>query len=76
MFHVVTLVSHDGRTKRTDQSNQDSQSCGYVLCRSVFRMSFGGAYGKTTSDYVNAAKDAIATMVEALQERRRIHASI
>ena len=30
--------------------------------------SFGGAYGKTTGDYVNAAKDAIATMVEALPE--------
>ena len=30
--------------------------------------SFGGAYGKTTRDYVNAAKDAIATMVAALPE--------
>ena len=30
--------------------------------------SFGGAYGKTTGDYVNAAKDAIVTMVEALPE--------
>ena len=30
--------------------------------------SFGGAYGKTTSDYVNEAKDAIVTMVEALPE--------
>ena len=30
--------------------------------------SFGGAYGKTTSDYVNAAKDAIVTMVTALPE--------
>ena len=30
--------------------------------------SFGGAYGKTTRDYVNAAKDAIVTMVEALPE--------
>ena len=29
-------------------------------------MSFGGDYGKVTGDYVNAAKDAIATMVEAL----------
>ena len=33
-------------------------------------------YGKVAGDYVIAAKDAIATMVEALQERRRIHASI
>ena len=31
-------------------------------------MSFGGAYGKTTRDYVNAAKDVIVTMVEALPE--------
>ena len=31
-------------------------------------MSFGGDYGKDTGDYVNAAKDAIATMVEALPE--------
>ena len=31
-------------------------------------MSFGGDYGKVTGDYVNAAKDAIATMVEALPE--------
>ena len=30
--------------------------------------SFGGAYGKTTRDYVNAVKDAIVTMVEALPE--------
>jgi hypothetical protein len=30
--------------------------------------SFGGAYGKTTSDYVNEAKDAIVTTVEALPE--------
>ena len=30
--------------------------------------SFGGAYGKVTSDYVNAAKDAIATMVASLPE--------
>ena len=30
--------------------------------------SFGGAYGKTTRDYVNEAKDAIVTMVEALPE--------
>ena len=30
--------------------------------------SFGGAYGKTTGDYVNEAKDAIVTMVEALPE--------
>ena len=29
-------------------------------------MSFGGDYGKDTGDYVNAAKDAIATMVAAL----------
>jgi hypothetical protein len=29
-------------------------------------MSFGGDYGKDTGDYVNAAKDAIATMVVAL----------
>jgi hypothetical protein len=28
--------------------------------------SFGGAYGKTTGDYVNAAKDAIVTMITAL----------
>jgi hypothetical protein len=31
-------------------------------------MSFGGDYGKVTGDYVNAAKDAIATMVAALPE--------
>ena len=31
-------------------------------------MSFGGDYGKDTGDYVNAAKDAIATMVAALPE--------
>ena len=31
-------------------------------------MSFGGDYGKDTGDYVNAAKDAIATMVAALTE--------
>ena len=31
-------------------------------------MSFGGDYGKVTGDYVNAAKDAIATMVAALTE--------
>ena len=30
--------------------------------------SFGGAYGKTTSDYVIAVKDAIDTMVAALPE--------
>ena len=30
--------------------------------------SFGGAYGKTTGDYVNAAKDAIVTMITALPE--------
>ena len=30
--------------------------------------SFGGDYGKDTGDYVNAAKDAIATMVAALTE--------
>ena len=30
--------------------------------------SFGGAYGKVTSDYVNAAKNAIATMIAALPE--------
>ena len=30
--------------------------------------SFGGAHGKTTSDYVNAAKDAIITMVASLPE--------
>ena len=29
-------------------------------------MSFGGDYGKDTGDYVNAAKDAIATMAAAL----------
>ena len=31
-------------------------------------MSFGGGYGKDTGDYVNAAKDAIATMAAALPE--------
>ena len=31
-------------------------------------MSFGGDYGKVTGDYVNAAKDAIATMAAALPE--------
>ena len=31
-------------------------------------MSFGGDYGKVTGDYVNAAKDAIATMIAALPE--------
>ena len=31
-------------------------------------MSFGGDYGKDTGDYVNAVKDAIATMVAALPE--------
>ena len=31
-------------------------------------MSFGGDYGKVTCDYVNAAKDAIDTMVAALPE--------
>ena len=31
-------------------------------------MSFGGDYGKDIGDYVNAAKDAIATMVAALPE--------
>ena len=31
-------------------------------------MSFGGDYGKDTGIYVNAAKDAIATMVAALPE--------
>jgi len=31
-------------------------------------MSFGGDYCKVTGDYVNAAKDAIATMVAALPE--------
>jgi hypothetical protein len=31
-------------------------------------MSFGSDYGKDTGDYVNAAKDAIATMVAALPE--------
>jgi len=31
-------------------------------------MSFGGDYGKITGDYVNAVKDAIATMVEVLPE--------
>ena len=31
-------------------------------------MSFGGDYGKDTGDYVNAAKDAIATMAAALPE--------
>ena len=30
--------------------------------------SFGGAYGKTTGDYVNGAKDAIVTMIAALPE--------
>jgi hypothetical protein len=30
--------------------------------------SFGGAYGKVTSDYVNAAKNAIDTMIAALPE--------
>ena len=30
--------------------------------------SFGGAYGKTTSDYVNEAKEAIVTMIEGLPE--------
>ena len=30
--------------------------------------SFGGDYGKVTSDYVNAAKNAIATMIAALPE--------
>ena len=29
-------------------------------------MSFGGDYGKDTGDYVNAVKDAIATMVANL----------
>ena len=28
-------------------------------------MSFGGDYGKVTGDYVNAAKDAIVTMVDS-----------
>ena len=28
--------------------------------------SFGGAYGKTTRDYVNEVKDAIVTMIAAL----------
>jgi len=31
-------------------------------------MSFGGDYGEDTGDYVNAAKDAIATMAAALPE--------
>ena len=31
-------------------------------------MSFGSDYGKDTGDYVNAAKDAIATMVATLPE--------
>ncbi len=31
-------------------------------------MSFGGGYGKDTGDYVNAAKDAIATMAADLPE--------
>ena len=31
-------------------------------------MSFGSDYGKNTGDYVNAAKDAISTMVAALPE--------
>ena len=31
-------------------------------------MSFGGDYGKDTGDYVNAAKDAIVTMITDLQE--------
>jgi hypothetical protein len=31
-------------------------------------MSFGGDCGKDTGDYVNAAKDAIATMAAALPE--------
>ena len=31
-------------------------------------MSFGGDYGKVTGDYVNAAKDAIITMVASLPE--------
>ena len=35
--------------------------------------SFGGAYGKTTRDYVNAAKDAIVTMVEVSDATRRSH---
>ena len=30
--------------------------------------SFGGPYGKTTGDYLNAAKNAIVTMVETLPE--------
>ena len=30
--------------------------------------SFGGPYGKTTGDYVNAAKNAIVTMIAALPE--------
>jgi hypothetical protein len=30
--------------------------------------SFGGDYGKVTGDYVNAAKDAIATMIADLPE--------
>ena len=30
--------------------------------------SFGGPYGKTTGDYVNAVKDAITTMVAVLPE--------
>ena len=30
--------------------------------------SFGGAHGKTTSDYVNVAKDSIITMVASLPE--------
>ena len=30
--------------------------------------SFGGYYGKVTGDYVNAAKNAIATMIAALPE--------
>ena len=32
-------------------------------------MSFGGDYGKDTGDYVNAAKDAIATMVACSSTR-------
>jgi hypothetical protein len=43
--------------------------CVYVLRRSMFRMSFGGDYGKDTGDYVNAAKDAIATMVACSSTR-------
>jgi hypothetical protein len=32
-----------------------------LIIKNNYQMSFGGDYGKDTCDYVNAAKDAIAT---------------